>query len=121
MGKYVTFTGSVEDVTSYLCCADVFVLPSITEALSIALLEAQLCGIPAIASQVGGTPDVITHDENGLLVRPDNDEDLFNAMVELISNDKKRVRLGLSARKLGVERFSANRVTKSYISLFSKA
>jgi len=120
MGKYVTFTGAVEDVTSYLCCADVFVLPSITEALSIALLEAQLCGIPAIATQVGGTPDVIIHDKNGLLVRPNNDDDLFNAAVELISNNEKRVRLGVSARKLGVEKFSANGVTKSYISLFEK-
>ena len=115
--KHVTFTGPVEDVASYVSCADIFVLPSITEALGIALIESQLCGIPAIATKVGGIPDVVTHDVNGLLVSPDNDDDLLNASLELISNKAKRIRLGLAARKLGVERFSISRVTQSYLSL----
>ena len=117
LDKHVTFTGPVEDVASYVGCADIFVLPSITEALGIALIEAQLCGIPAIATKVGGIPDVVTHDVNGLLVSPDNDDDLLNASIELISNNEKRIGLGLAARKLAVERFSISRVTQSYISL----
>jgi glycosyltransferase involved in cell wall biosynthesis len=119
LDKFVTFTGPVEDVSSYLGCADIFVLPSLTEALGIALIEAQLCGIPAIATRVGGIPDIITHNVNGLLVAPDNDNELSNAAVELISNSAKRVKLGLAARKSGVERFSITRVTESYLSLLN--
>lgn len=116
--KHVTFTGPVEDVASYLGCADIFILPSLTEALGIALIEAQLSGIPAIATQVGGIPDVVIHDVNGLLVAPDNDDDLLKAAIELIGDSVKRAGLGLAARKLAVERFSISRVTQSYLSLF---
>ena len=113
----VTFTGPVDDVSCYLGCADIFVLPSLTEALGIALIEAQLCGIPAIATRVGGIPDVINHGVNGLLVPPDSDEELKNAVIELIKDSAKRVEYGLAARKLAVDRFSISKVTQNYLSV----
>lgn len=115
--KYVTFTGPVEDVASYLGCADIFVLPSLTEALGIALIEAQLTGIPAIATQVGGIPDVVTHEVNGLLIASENDDELLDATMDLMGDSAKRTEQGIAARKLAVERFSISRVTQSYLSL----
>ena len=117
--KQVTFTGPVEDVAAYLSCADIFVLPSLTEALGIALIEAQLCGIPAIATRVGGIPDVVTHEVNGLLIAPENDAELLDAAMELVNDSVKRIEQGVAARKLAVERFSISRVTQSYLSLLN--
>lgn len=116
--KSVTFTGPVEDVYKYLICADIFVLPSLTEALGVALIEAQLCGIPAIASDVGGIPDVIIHGENGFLVEADKDEVLFEASVQLINDSGLRKSFGKAARIRAMEKFSITKIRDSYLSLF---
>lgn len=117
LDRSVTFTGPLEDVRSYLNCADIFVLLSKTEALGIALIEAQLCGIPAIATRVGGIPDVITHNVNGVLVTPENDDELFVAASELVENYEKRIEMGLSAREMSAAQFSISLVKERYISL----
>ncbi len=66
--------------------ADVFVLPSLTEALGVALLEAMAAGLPVIGSDAGGIPEIITDGVNGLLVPPDNPARLADALVRALSS-----------------------------------
>jgi glycosyltransferase involved in cell wall biosynthesis len=64
-GDGIEFIGQVDDVLPYLQAADLFLLPSATEGLSNSMLEALSCGLPVIATTVGGAEDVLTHNENG--------------------------------------------------------
>lgn len=70
-GDGVRFAGRVDDVALYLKAADLFLLPSATEGLSNALLEAMASGLPAIVTNVGGAPDLIEHQRSGWLIPPD--------------------------------------------------
>jgi len=117
LDDFVTFSGGVDDVSKYIGCTDVFVLPSLTEALGIALIESQLTGLPAVATRVGGIPDVVDDGVNGVLVEPNDDRELLEAMAQLVSDGEKRITMGRQARVAAVERFSISSVTSKYLSL----
>lgn len=102
----VIFCGQVDDVAPYLQCSDLFVLPSATEGLSNALLEAMACGVPAIATDVGGASDVIDHKKNGWLISSENLDELRLAMLTLLDNSEYRRAIALKARETIVQRYS---------------
>ncbi len=105
-GKNIIFKGSVLDTAPYLQSADVFVLPSATEGLSNSLLEALSVGLPCVATAVGGTPDVVIHNENGMLISPDNPDALRISLIDLLSDSSKRERLGKASRELIRSKYS---------------
>jgi glycosyltransferase involved in cell wall biosynthesis len=86
-----------EEVPKYMAAADVFVLSSVSEGLGIVLLEAMATGVPAIGSNVGGVPDVIKHEYNGLLVEPRDPRALAAAITRLLLDDNLRTRLSRGA------------------------
>jgi len=90
----VVFTGRVENVEDYLRAADIFVLPSTTEGMSIALLEAMAVGLPVVASRVSGTVDVIKHGENGILIEPGDRGALTDCIISLIESPNRQAELG---------------------------
>ncbi len=98
-GAGVQFLGRIEDVVPYLQAADLFVLPSATEGLPNALLEALATGLPAIATAVGGTPDVINHQDTGWLISPDTPSALQEAMLTLLGDVTYRSKLGCQGRE----------------------
>ncbi|HLC17189.1 MAG TPA: glycosyltransferase [Thermodesulfovibrionia bacterium] len=73
-----------DGVLPYFQAADLFVLPSFAEGLSNALLEAQTCGLPAVATHVGGNSDIIQENVNGLLIEPGNVKQLADSLSTLI-------------------------------------
>ena len=97
-GKNVRFTGALDNVSPVLNAVDLFVLPSATEGLSNAMLEAMAAGLPVIATSVGGAPDVIQHGHNGWLIPPGDRPKLFLAVKTLLENKNQRSSLGHQAR-----------------------
>jgi glycosyltransferase involved in cell wall biosynthesis len=92
---------------------DAFALPSvgIGEAAPVAVMEAMSCGLPVICSMIGGTPDMITHNHDGLLVKQ-YDETGLGAAVEFLAGDvEARQRLGRAARQRAVQAFDYRRTT----------
>jgi len=83
---------------------DIFVLPSLSEAFSNSLMEAMACGCCAIASEVGGNPELVRHGETGLLFEPGNASDLANQLSLVVLNGSLRNRLA----KAGSEWVSKN-------------
>lgn len=79
--------------------ADIFVLPTYNEGLPLALLEAMGWGLPVITTPVGGIPDLVIPEQNGLLVKPDNIQQLSNAIELLVQNENLRLALGSAARE----------------------
>lgn len=94
----VRFLGPTTDVAAVLQIADVAVQPSHFEALGLSAIEALACGVPVVASDVGGLPDFVRDGENGRLVPVQDVDALVSALHELIADRDLRTRLAASAR-----------------------
>jgi glycosyltransferase involved in cell wall biosynthesis len=120
LASHVRFIGEVSDVHTCLQAADFFIFPTENEAFGIALIEAMACGLPAIATPVGGIRDIITDGTNGLLVPP-GDETGWLTAIDRLTNDKDLAeRLLQSALQTVRERYTISHVTKAYLDLFNR-
>jgi glycosyltransferase involved in cell wall biosynthesis len=97
---------------------DVFILPSISEGTSMTILEAMACGVPIIASAVGGNVDLVAEGENGYLFPLDRPDILCTRAIELLDNGDKRHELGFQGRRIAVMKFNLNAMMEAYSSLY---
>jgi len=104
--SHLHFLGWREDVGRILAALDVMVLPSLWEAFGIICLESMAMGVPVIASRVGGIPEVVRDRETGLLVPPENSDELARAMISLLADPAYTRRLGLQGIEWVSEHFS---------------
>ena len=95
----VMFTGFQNEIESWLPAMDVFVLPSLTEGTPMALLEAMAGGIPVVATAVGGVPQVVDSEKNGILVSPGKPEEIKNAIHVLYKNETLRNSISKEAQE----------------------
>jgi sugar transferase (PEP-CTERM/EpsH1 system associated) len=118
LGRQVRFLGEVREVPSLLARAALFVMPSLREGISLAILEAMARGLPVIATRVGGNPEVIADGETGLLVPPRDPQALARALAALGRDPERARRLGAAGR-LRVERhFDVRRMVAKYEQLY---
>lgn len=115
----VVLLGLRKDVSEWLSLADVSVLPSRSEGLSISLLEAMSHGLPVIASNAGGNKDVIVKDKNGILVEDFGIYTYSEEILRLYQNPWLREYLGKNARSTVEEKFGAKRMVKQYEALYA--
>jgi glycosyltransferase involved in cell wall biosynthesis len=112
------FCGQVNNVEEYLACSDIFVLPSRAEGISNALLEAMACGLPCIATRIDGNRHVLTNAYNGLLVAPDDADELAQAIIRLGQDRMLRERLGQHARQTIIANYALDSVADRYVALY---
>lgn len=115
LGNRVTFRGRVDDdeLYSLYSSADIYLIPTLRyEGLPLALLESMAHGIPTISSNIGGNSDVITHEKDGLFVKPGDLDELVAAISLLEKNPDLRNSLGEEARKTTERRFDKERMVK---------
>lgn len=117
----VRFAGALQDVRSELRAADLFVLPSRSEGVSLALLEAMATGLPIVATAVGGTPEVTGPGKGGLLVPPESPAALAEAIVTMLQDRALAVREGHAARQCVEERFSLQVTVAAYAACYGLA
>jgi glycosyltransferase involved in cell wall biosynthesis len=121
LGVNVRFLGLRRDVCSLMSAADGFVLSSLYEGMPMVLLEAASCALPAVATGVGGNPEVILQAETGFLVTPDNVEELEIGMNQMMDMPQEsRVLMGAAARKHILDNFSLRAVVSKWESLYSQ-
>jgi glycosyltransferase involved in cell wall biosynthesis len=116
----VTFLGPRRDVPDLLNAMDIFVLPSYSEGVSLALLEAMAAGKPVIATAVGGLPEVVTEGDNGLLIPPRDAEALAGALARLLTDPALAQRLGANARARVRENFSLDRLGREINEIYGE-
>lgn len=111
----IELVGYVEDIPSLLSAADCYVMPSLSEGIPLALLEASASGCAIVASDVGGIPEVIKNDVNGLLVLPQDSKQIARAISALMDNEELRCRLGKQARVTIMEDWSLDSAVDAYL------
>jgi glycosyltransferase involved in cell wall biosynthesis len=115
---HVHFLGLRKDIPELLAASDYFVLPSLWEGLSLALVEAMASGLPVVATDVSGTRQVMVHGETGLLVSPGNVPELSQALVTMLSMPARAKEMGIAGRRRVEEYFSARKQAIEHINLY---
>jgi glycosyltransferase involved in cell wall biosynthesis len=116
--KNVWFLGSVHNIPECLQAADLFVFPTENDAFPSSLIEAMACGLPIVTTPVGAIKTIIAHRETGLLVQPGNRQQLYEALIALVSDQTLASRLGKAGRQIAEERYSAGSMIGKYLCLF---
>ena len=120
LSAIVRFVGFLDDVGTALSAADLFCLPSHSEGMPNALLEAMAAGRPICATAVGGVPEAIEDDRNGLLVRPGEPDALAGGLIRLMDDPTLARRLAGAAKQTAERRFSALRAAREYQNLYER-
>jgi len=120
----VRFLGESENIFRHLKMADVFFLPSRSEGFSNALIEAMACGLPCVATRVGGNAEAIEEGENGYLVKREDVDASAERILRLLHNPAEAMRMGVAGRKIVERKFTADvmikRLTQFYEQLLAE-
>ena len=120
LAEDVRLLGWRDDVPDILRAADLFLHPARDEGFGLVVVEAAAAGLPIVASEVGGIPEIITHEHDGLLVPPGEPNALAAAIQRLLNEPEQARRLGDNARRTAFERFSAEAMAERYIELYER-
>ena len=121
VAERVLFLGQRSDVADLLPAFDIFALPSRTEGLSIALLEACATGLAVVATAVGGNPEIIRHGETGLLIPVDDANALQDALLSLLGSAELRSQLGTAASVWVAKNASIEALCDTYDRFYRRA
>ncbi len=114
IAQRVKFLGKQEEVVEILSLSDLMLLPSTQESFGLVALEAMACQVPVIASRVGGLPEVVVHGRAGFLYSPADLEGMAQGAITILSDPALREEMGLHARAIAVEKFSADEQVARY-------
>ncbi len=117
---HIKFHPMVGKTAELLPLFDIFVMPSIQEGLGLAVMEAQAAGLPVIASNVGGLPSIVKHQQTGLLVPPRDSEALADAILWFLDNKEEAKRIGSQAKAFIQEEFPVIRMVEKTMGVYEK-
>ncbi|MEX5216050.1 MAG: glycosyltransferase [Nitrospiraceae bacterium] len=117
----VRFLGLRQDVPKLLAIMDVFAMPSLSEGLSIALLEAMAAGKPVVVTRVGGNPELVVEGQTGYLVPAGQAPPLAEAILSLLRDQTQAKAFGVRAQHIVGERFTLDLMVNQYSILYQRA
>lgn len=118
LAQRISFAGYQSEIRRFLAMLDVFVMPSLSEGLPMALLEALCCGKAAIGTSVGGIPEVISDRENGILIPPSDAKCIAKGIAEIHGDETFKTSLSRRARASVEKDFSSEAMARKYSSLY---
>jgi glycosyltransferase involved in cell wall biosynthesis len=118
LGGRALLLGQRRDIPALLNAADVFALSSLSEGVSLALLEAMAVGLPAVVTEVGGNPEVVLPGATGLLLPPGLPHELALALLEALDDPARAAAWGRAGRRRVLERFSLAGMARAYADLY---
>jgi glycosyltransferase involved in cell wall biosynthesis len=120
ISETVRFLGYTDQMLAYYQAADLFVLPSWSEGMSNALLEAMACGLAPVATAIPGNTDVVTSGQDGLLVQAGDEHALAKAITRLLANAGERQQIAAAARQTIISRFALEQTAEAYARLYQR-
>jgi glycosyltransferase involved in cell wall biosynthesis len=114
----VRFLGSRDDVAELMAASDVYVLASNWEGLPRSIIEALRAGLPVVATELAGTPELVTHGDNGYLVERGDIDELAEMLARLISDAGLRARMGARSRERYEAEFSFERMYRRTVGVY---
>jgi N-acetyl-alpha-D-glucosaminyl L-malate synthase BshA len=114
VGDRVDFVGKQENVNELLALSDLMLMPSEMESFGLAALEAMACRVPAVATRVGGVPELIEDSVNGLLYEIGDVEGMAAGAISILSDPARLERLSNAARRTAQDHFCASRIIPLY-------
>lgn len=118
LDKHVMLPGFRTDVLSLMKTADVFVMSSVMEGLGTSLLDAMACARPIVATDTGGIPEVVVHEETGLLVPPRDPDQLADALVTLLKDETRARQYGAAGYERVHHRFSVEHMVTETVAVY---
>lgn len=116
----IYFIPSTLETKKPLSVMDIFVMPSLQEGLGISILEAMACGLPVVASNVGGIYSLIKDGKNGFLVPPKDPESLKEAILKLLNNKKMAESFGVFSQEIARDNFSLDKLISKVEEVYKK-
>jgi N-acetyl-alpha-D-glucosaminyl L-malate synthase BshA len=116
----VELIGEAQDVTGLLSVSDLFLLPSLQESFGLSALEAMACGVPVVASNAGGLPEVVIDEVTGFLHPPAEVGQMAESAIRILSDPALHARMAAEGVRLATERFSASRIVPQYEALYER-
>jgi glycosyltransferase involved in cell wall biosynthesis len=120
VAENVEFLGEIKDIPTLLRQASLLVLPSLTEGMPLTILEAMACGLPVIATRVGGIPEAVADGATGLLVSPGELQHLADALLRIHHKPDLGRQMGQAGRLRAENQFDVRRMVSAYESLYLK-
>ncbi|MCW1296759.1 MAG: glycosyltransferase family 4 protein [Candidatus Parvarchaeota archaeon] len=111
---------SEEERIKFYAASDICIFPSLYEPFGIVALEAMAMKKPVIVGKTGGLQEIVIHEKTGLHVRPGNSDDIANAIIELLSDEKKMIQFGEEGRKRVEENFTWDKIAMKTIEVYQK-
>jgi glycosyltransferase involved in cell wall biosynthesis len=118
LADHVIFFGHLDEAAKYLKALDIFVLPSNSEGLGYAIIEAGFAGLPVVATRVGGIPEIIVSGENGLLFEKTDTKELAQHLNSLIKNPGMRQTFGTALASTVKDKFTVEKMAKGTVQIY---
>jgi N-acetyl-alpha-D-glucosaminyl L-malate synthase BshA len=118
---HVELIGESLDIVGMLSVSDIFLLPSLQESFGLSALEAMACGVPVIASNVGGLPEVVIDGVTGFLHPPHDVDQMADSAVSILSSAELHSRLATAGERVAHGRFDADRIVPRYVALYERS
>ena len=120
LSKNVTFHGRIshEEVVKYYQAADMFVIPSFSEAFGMGFIEAMAAQVPIVGTKVGGIPEIVENGKTGLLIESGNSKELTSAIMEILNNQELRQKM-ITQGKERVEAFNWDNIVRNLELLYA--
>jgi N-acetyl-alpha-D-glucosaminyl L-malate synthase BshA len=120
VANYIHFLGKQDDVNELLPLADLMLMPSELESFGLAALEAMACGVPSIATRVGGVPELIEDGVNGLLFAVGDTQAMAEAAVALLGDEARLQAMAAAARKTASDHFCSSKIIPRYEAYYER-
>jgi len=118
IAEHVRFLGEVRDIAGLLHSASLFVLPSLTEGIPLTVLEAMACGLPVVATRVGGVPEAVTDGTTGVIVEPGHVAELAAALLHVYQHPATARDMGRAGHERVRQFFDVRTMVSGYESLY---